>query len=45
MTGETITCVKQVKKNGNSLSVHLTQELKLLGADYKDKIEITIRKI
>ena len=42
---DSVTCVKQVKKNGNSLSVHLTQELKLLGVDYKDRIEITIRKV
>lgn len=40
-----ITCVKEVKKNGNSLGVHITQELKMLGIGYEDKVEITIKKI
>lgn len=41
---DVVTCVKQVKKNGNSLSVHLTQEFKLMGVEYGDTVEVTIKK-
>jgi len=45
MRMDEIKCVKIIKKNGNSLGVHLTQELKMLGIEYDDKVEITIKKL
>ena len=39
------TCDKVVSKSGSAMVVHLTKELKMLGADYGDVVRITIEKL
>lgn len=38
------TCDKMIVKNGNSLSVNITKELKMLNATAGDVVKITIEK-
>jgi hypothetical protein len=41
----TVVADKQIKMNGNSLSIHITNEAKLLGLGYNDVVRITLERI
>lgn len=47
MTAEdlSLTATKIIKKSGNSLTVYLTTEIKLLGLKEGDAVEISIKKV
>ena len=47
MTAEdlSLTATKIIKKSGNSLTLYLTTEIKLLGLKEGDAVEITIKRI
>lgn len=44
-TRDTVVATKYVKRTGNSFAVYLTSEIKVLGLDEGDPVEITIRRI
>lgn len=40
-----LTTTKMITKNGTSLTINITKEIKQLGLDRGDYIEVTIRKV
>ena len=44
-TRDTVVATKYVKRTGNSFALYLTHEIKVLGLDEGDAVEVTIRKI
>ena len=40
-----IVCVKPITKNGNSLTVSITHEIKLIGLDRGDKVKVILERI
>ena len=42
--GQIITVVKKVTKNGHSLTVNLTREMRLIGLERGDDVVITLKR-
>lgn len=40
-----IVCVKPITKNGNSLTVSITHEIKLMDLDRGDKVKVILERI
>ena len=40
-----IVCVKPITKNGNSLTVSITYEIKLMDLDRGDKVKVILERI
>lgn len=40
-----IVCVKTVSRNGNSLTVSITHEIKLMDLDRGDKVKVVLERI
>ena len=40
-----IVCVKPITRNGNSLSVSITHEIKLMDLDRGDKVKVILERI
>lgn len=38
-------CVKAITRNGNSLTVNITHEVKLMGLDRGDKVRVVLERI
>ncbi len=41
----TVTATKRVVKHGASLGLNLSREFALLGADYGDLVEVTLKRV
>lgn len=40
-----IVCVKPITKNGNSLTVSITHEIKLMDLDRGDKVKVILERV
>lgn len=38
-------CVKTITRNGNSLTVNITHEVKLMGLDRGDKVRVVLERM